>query len=892
MSLDFSTYADFSTSPSVYVAVVGTAAVEDQCGPLGSTLTNPIVALNPGELSTYEDTFRTAIGEKWYDANGVIGGQFLGTAKRWNVADLTSPTWGVGIRTSDNGDVYYTVGPPFLPLIIPPPQFLSLDPEWKKYCTGYLSNSPGLVSFALLDPPEILTPVAALPPAEALADEPAPPAVPPRTTPAAQLAKPTSPSIPKTTLVVVPSRPVSQLADSEPSRVPDESSRDKTVRPNSPNPQQSNGPETDGDPQRDDKIQPNEGLQQDLGPLQNEKPKQEDGSRQDGGSRQDNKSQQEGSSQQEDGIRSEFQQGDDSTEGSVDGSGFGGNVTPQPVEETDSQQKSDSLQEDDGDESSFQPANGVGSDRASQQVGGSLQDQGGSEIPLEEKISQDTGITKSQQGDGSLGKLILSAIDGDGQGLSSVASPDINSNTAEGATVILSNGVLSLVTPAPAVNVVTSNDRNPPPPKAAGSRILTVAGQTISANPAATPLIAADIPAGGEGILISGTPIRLSPSDPLFVAGSPVPLKGGSVPQLKSIFTVEDQVFTANPTGFILAGSNVVPGGEPVTISSTPISLGPSGTLFVGGNPIPLSNPQDVSSLPPNSVFVVGGEAFRANPIGFTVAGSKVLPGSTAVTVSGTPISLDSSGTLFLGNTAVPLRPTPFNPPSSVFTVGGEAFVPAPTGFAIAGATILPGGAPSIISGTRVSLNPSGELVLGTSTINLKAQSPTKTFTVGGLAFTAAPTGFTIAGSIVSPGSAPITISGTRISLDRYGQVAIGSSTINLLPPTPAANVYTFGDLTFTVQSSSTVVIDGKTLVPDGPAITASGRELHLDRAGSLVIGSVSSPVETGSRQEGNITSKPFEPYLGGQGRAAVASTLSAVSGVLLGIGVGMLMRL
>lgn len=113
----------------------------------------------------------TSIGANWFDANGVIGGMFLGTAKPWNFAATTSPTWGVGLRTRDNGGVYYTIGSPFLPLIIPPPQLLSLDPEWISYCTGSMSYSPGLTSLALLDPPEILTPVTALTPAEVPTEE-------------------------------------------------------------------------------------------------------------------------------------------------------------------------------------------------------------------------------------------------------------------------------------------------------------------------------------------------------------------------------------------------------------------------------------------------------------------------------------------------------------------------------------------------------------------------------------------------------------------------------------------------------------------------------------------------------------------------------------------------
>lgn len=810
-------YPGCSTSPSVYVSIAGTVAVKDQCGPLGSTITNPIIALNPRELSTYEDHMVTSIGSKWFDANGMIGGNFIGTVKPWDFDATTSPTWGVGIRTSANGEVYYTIGPPYLPLIIPPPQLLSLDPEWISYCTGYLSNSPGLISYALLDPPEVLTPVTALTPVEVLADETPTLAVPVRITPTAQLAKPTSPSIPKTTRSVVPSKFVSQ-------------------------------------------------------PLENTEPVQQgDGSQREGGG------------------RSVSQLG-----GSPQGGRSGGsrqNIAPHTKEGIDMQQKSNIMQGG-GVESNFPQATGV---ETGQQDSNSHANQGKSRLRLDEDPPHDKEENNFQQDEWSLMSLILKTSDPDGQGVSSVPSPvtdEGDSDTSKRATVILSNGVLSLVTPVAVDDGRISHNRDPPPPQAAGSRVLTLASQTILANPSATPPAREDILPDGESILIPGIPTRHGLSGSLFVDSNPNPLHDNSAPPTKSIFTVEGQVFTPNPTGFILAGSKIVPGGVPITFSSVTISLGSSGTLFVGGDAIPLSNPSPLPSLPPNSVFLVGGEVFRADPTGFTIAGLNILPGSAPVTVSGTPVSLDHSGTLFIGSTVIPLRQTSLDPPNSIFTVGGEVFAPQKTGFIIAGSTVLPGDAPRTISGTRISLDPSGELILGNSTIDLNVKSPATVLTVSGQAFTANPHGFAVGDTTVLPGSAPITISGTRISLDRSGRLSIGSNIINLSPPSPFANVYTFGILTFTVQSSSIVVLDGKTLFPDGPAITASARRISLNGKGSLVIESVSVPAETSSRQgqSGNSTStststsNPVEAYMGGQRRAVQVSIMRGALSVLLGL--------
>ena len=85
-------YANRSTSPSFYLEVVGTAAVTDLCGPVGSTYTNPIIAIPPGQLSTYENPVYYSVGSEYRDINGVFGGGFLGAVKPLHVADLACPT--------------------------------------------------------------------------------------------------------------------------------------------------------------------------------------------------------------------------------------------------------------------------------------------------------------------------------------------------------------------------------------------------------------------------------------------------------------------------------------------------------------------------------------------------------------------------------------------------------------------------------------------------------------------------------------------------------------------------------------------------------------------------------------------------------------------------------
>ena len=68
--------------------------------------------------------------------------------------------------------------------------------------------------------------------------------------------------------------------------------------------------------------------------------------------------------------------------------------------------------------------------------------------------------------------------------------------------------------------------------------------------------------------------------------------------------------------------------------------------LIPGGDILPLDGPKpDV-----DPVLSVAGLSFTAAATGFPIADTKILPGSPAVTVSGTPISLDAAGMLLFGS--------------------------------------------------------------------------------------------------------------------------------------------------------------------------------------------------------------------------------------------------
>ena len=62
-----------------------------------------------------------------YDDVQGFGWTFEGTTKSLNVADLECPTLRLGPGTNTDGKPCRTIGAPYLPLTVPPPQVLSLD---------------------------------------------------------------------------------------------------------------------------------------------------------------------------------------------------------------------------------------------------------------------------------------------------------------------------------------------------------------------------------------------------------------------------------------------------------------------------------------------------------------------------------------------------------------------------------------------------------------------------------------------------------------------------------------------------------------------------------------------------------------------------------------------
>ena len=263
-------------------------------------------------------------------------------------------------------------------------------------------------------------------------------------------------------------------------------------------------------------------------------------------------------------------------------------------------------------------------------------------------------------------------------------------------------------------------------PISVGKDQIVVASSTIPlAPPSVEPIITLIngdiISAGGIAAIVSGTTVALAPdSDALIVNGKSSPLPPPPTP----ILTVAGQTITAAPTGFAIGGQSVLPGGSAITYAGSVFSLATGGSaLVVNGESSPLPPP----STP---ILTVAGQTITAAPTGFEVDGQSVLPGGPAITYAGSVFSLAPSGNALIVNG----RTTPLpSVPISIFTLGSQTFTAAPTGFAIGGQSVLPGGSAVLMHGTLISLDLSSELVIGAETVPLGSAAQTGAGALAGL---------------------------------------------------------------------------------------------------------------------------------------------------------------
>lgn len=118
---------------------------------------------------------------------------------------------------------------------------------------------------------------------------------------------------------------------------------------------------------------------------------------------------------------------------------------------------------------------------------------------------------------------------------------------------------------------------------------VTIAGQTVTANAASQFVVSGQtLEAGGPAITVDGTTVSLAPSATAVIINgvtSTISQAYGAIYTTTTapLLTLNDHVYTANRAGYyvINRGTTLIPGGPPITISGTTISLEPKGTAAI-----------------------------------------------------------------------------------------------------------------------------------------------------------------------------------------------------------------------------------------------------------------------------------------------------------------------
>lgn len=302
--------------------------------------------------------------------------------------------------------------------------------------------------------------------------------------------------------------------------------------------------------------------------------------------------------------------------------------------------------------------------------------------------------------------------------------------------------------------------------------VITVGNSRITANSQSQFVVGSQTLApGASAITISNQVISLASSGNAVVFGQrtqAIHAPSQFVATQAPILTLGESTFTANSKSeYIVAGQTLHAASPAIVVSGSTISLAPSAAAVVVNGKTASLTPHSILATVAKPVITIGPSAVTAVQDGeYVVAGQTLSAGGSAITVSGTRISLGSEASdLVVGSSTHHLSPQvlELTTQAPILTVGSTRIsAVAPSEYVYRGKTFEAGDMMTI-SGTIVSLAADDSYVkIGASTSLI----PKSDYMFGT--------------QMLEPGHA-ITVSGTVISLasdDSY--LKVGSSTERL----------------------------------------------------------------------------------------------------------------
>ena len=253
----------------------------------------------------------------------------------------------------------------------------------------------------------------------------------------------------------------------------------------------------------------------------------------------------------------------------------------------------------------------------------------------------------------------------------------------------------------------------------------TIAGQTIV--PVANGVsIQGTTVTGTMPVIFSGTTVSVDKSH-LYIGSKWYPLPTANPAAVMTL--VNGAVALPMSNAVSIYGTTLTAGAPAATFSGAAVSLDSSSNLIFDGTAQALPSSLQTTSAS-DQVTTINSVAVKLLPSGISVAGTTLTPGAPAITVSGSPVSLNST-ILAVGTSSVPVSFA--NPQTLITTIGGQAITAAATAVEIGRVTLSPGAPGTTVGGTLVSLGFGGSFVVGSQTVTLGA--PTGSlggFIVGG----------------------------------------------------------------------------------------------------------------------------------------------------------------
>jgi hypothetical protein len=431
--------------------------------------------------------------------------------------------------------------------------------------------------------------------------------------------------------------------------------------------------------------------------------------------------------------------------------------------------------------------------------------------------------------------------------------------------------------------------------------VITVGSQVITATPGQPLVVAGTKIVSNAAVTVDGHTLS-SGSAGLIIDGTSnvaLPSSGGQAPAVT--FAIGSQTLTASaldaadPSAIAIAGTTLSPGGPAAIINGAIVTAGSAGLVIDGTRTVQLPSGGSVPcGVASQAVLTLGSSTITAilaagSGNTFVVDGTTVSPGGSAITVDGTQLSAGTAGLVVAGTQTIPVSkfdpvPTADAVSQAVVTLGNDAittFIPSGAGATIVvdGTMLSAGGSAITVDGTRLSAGTTGLVVGGTQTIpfaEIRASAtlaaPLQTvLTVGSSTITAilpsrSSDSIVVDGTTLSPGGSAITVDGTRLSVGTAGLVIGGTQTIPfdnigaaIISADASQTVLTIGSSTITavlpLGTGNTIVVNGTTLSPGGPAITVDGTELSAGTAG-LVVGRTTTIALTATTEQSRTTDR------------------------------------